>query len=103
MESLVPDLRKLGPLQTFREGSADYQGRWFQEYETEEQRDAMPWASLSNPSSLWLTRPSLFRSIQASGFDLVYEQVDYWLSIYEKIVRQYPRSLFIGAKSAALR
>ena len=62
----------------------------------------MPWASFSNPRSLWLTRPSILRAIRGAGFDALYEQFDAWLDIYEKITLQYPRSLFIGGKSKAL-
>lgn len=103
VEALVPDLRRLGPLETFVNEGTEYRGRWFSEYETEEQRDSMLWASYSNPRSLWLTRPSLLRAIARSGFDLLYEQYDYWIDRYETVSTQSPRSLFLGGKSAALQ
>jgi SAM-dependent methyltransferase len=103
LAQLKPELQKLGPLDTVVEQSVEYPGRWFAEYETNAERDAMPWASYSNPRSFWLTRPSLLRAIAAAGFDLVYEQYDHWINRYETVSSQAPRSLFIGGKSQALK
>jgi hypothetical protein len=43
------------------------------EHETEEQRKAKLWASVGNPNSFWLTRPSLNNLLARVGFTSVYE------------------------------
>lgn len=43
------------------------------EHETEEQRKAKLWASVGNPTSLWLTKPSLNNLLARVGFTSVYE------------------------------
>lgn len=103
VERLRPEIRRLGPAETFVRGGSEYRGRWFREYESDAERDAMPWASYSNPRSFWLTRPSILRAVAAAGFDLVYEQYDHWIHRYEAAVAENPRGTFVGGKSAALR
>lgn len=95
---LRPVIRKLGPIENMNVAGTAYRGRWFEEYRTEEERDGMPWASFSNPSSFWLTRRSILEALRDSGFALLYEQYDHWLERWEVIVREYPRSLFVGVR-----
>jgi 2-polyprenyl-3-methyl-5-hydroxy-6-metoxy-1,4-benzoquinol methylase len=55
---------------------ATYYGERYTEHQpdsTAEERLANPWASLSDPESFWLTRPSLFNLLAAVGFTTVYE------------------------------
>ncbi len=54
----------------------DYWGSNFLEHaenETEEQRKAKLWASVDNPNSFWLTKPSLNNLLARVGFTSVYE------------------------------
>jgi SAM-dependent methyltransferase len=54
----------------------EYCGKDFQEHAPEEdatEREKKLWASLDNPTSFWLTRPSLYNLLQAIGFTSVYE------------------------------
>ncbi|MCL4838191.1 MAG: methyltransferase domain-containing protein [Thermoanaerobaculia bacterium] len=103
---LRPDLRKLGPIErTLAPIEADglaLEGRWFDEWTTAAERDAMPWASWSNPRSFWLTRASLGRAVRAAGFETVAELLDFSLDRYELLQTAYPRLLLAGFKSAAL-
>lgn len=103
---LRPDLRKLGPIEPIPERiEADgpaLEGRWFDEWTTPAERDAMPWASWSNPRSFWLTRASLGRAVRAAGFETVAELLDFSLDRYDLLTTAYPRLLLAGLKSAAL-
>lgn len=59
-----------------RYNGAVYYGERYTEHEpdsTAEQRLKNPWASLSDPHSFWLTRPSLLNLLAAVGFTSVYE------------------------------
>lgn len=54
----------------------EYAGRYFREHDpssTPEQRRALPWASLDNTRSFWLTRPSLLNRLVDAGFSSAYE------------------------------
>ena len=58
-----------------RNGKA-YAGTSYVEHEpdtADEDKIANPWASLDNVTSLWLTRPSLYNLLSASGFTSVWE------------------------------
>ena len=63
------------------ETSHDYQGleiwgRNYHEFDPDTpqpERDKILWASLDNPNSFWLTRPSLFNLMAKVGFTSVYE------------------------------
>lgn len=63
--------------ETSREyGGEEYWGSNFLEHaeeETEEQRKAKLWASVGNPNSFWLTKPSLNNLLARVGFTSVYE------------------------------
>ncbi len=53
-----------------------YWGCYYKEHEenaSPEEREQAAWASLDNPKSFWLTRPSLVNCLHASGFTSVYE------------------------------
>jgi 2-polyprenyl-3-methyl-5-hydroxy-6-metoxy-1,4-benzoquinol methylase len=63
------------------ETSREYEGEVYRgsdflehgEHETEEQRKAKLWASVGNPNSFWLTKPSLNNLLARVGFTSVYE------------------------------
>jgi SAM-dependent methyltransferase len=100
-EELDPRLRALGPLTT-APSTSSLRGRWFQEFTTEEQRNAMPWASWSNPSSFWLTKQSLLCSVWEAGFDSLWEVHDVFSRSYEHRQRTYPRCLLVAVKQAGV-
>jgi SAM-dependent methyltransferase len=53
-------------------------GRWYKEHAqvSEEELEALNWASWDNQRSFWLMREDLVGSIHANGFDMVFEQYD---------------------------
>lgn len=103
MAALDPRLRTLGPLETASLGTWPYKGRKFREYDTEAQRDSMPWASFSNPSSFWLTKGSLISALHVlCGFGVVMEQYEHYSSLYETFSTSYPRCMFVGVKPAGV-
>lgn len=66
----------LAPKETLDYAGESYSGRRFVEHRhgsTQEQREELLWASLDNPTSFWLTRPSLFNLLHRAGFTSVYE------------------------------
>ncbi len=91
-------LRGLGPIESRAEGGQEWTGRWFREYATEAERDGMPWASWSNPSSFWLTKQSLLSAVHNAGFTAVWEVHDAWTLLYARLQIGYPR-----CRLAALR
>lgn len=103
VEAVKPGLRsRLGPLERFERDGRAFSGRWFSEWTTEEERDARPWASWSNPSSLWLTKESLVHAMRHVGFDGVLEQYDYWMDRYAVFTGEHPRTMLIGLHSDEL-
>ena len=100
-EELDDRLRALGPLTT-APSTTMLRGRWFQEFTTEEQRNAMPWASWSNPASFWLTKQSLLCCAWEAGFDCLWEIHDAWSRRYENRHRTYPRCLLVAVKQAGV-
>ncbi len=98
-----PRLRALGPVENLMYGSWPYQGRWFREYETEKERDKMPWASYSNPSSFWLTKGSLIASLATlCQFPIVMEEFDHYADQYDRFTLSYPRCMCIAIKPAGV-
>ena len=66
----------LGPVETRSHEGREYSGRSVFEHppeSTTEQRMRSGWASLDNPESFWLTRPSLINLLSDSGFATVLE------------------------------
>jgi 2-polyprenyl-3-methyl-5-hydroxy-6-metoxy-1,4-benzoquinol methylase len=66
----------LGPLEARTYRGEEYWGRSFVEHSpgtTAEERLQASWASLDNPNSFWLTRPSLANLLVDSGFASVLE------------------------------
>lgn len=102
MAVLEPGLRSLGALETRADGDWDYEGRWFHEYDNEEQRDGMPWASFSNPDSFWLTKKSLVRLLIRCGFDSVLEHHEHGIYWWDRNTTAFPRWMCVGLRSAAL-
>ena len=63
------------PRTTFRDGDARYHGKHVFEHfpwSSPEARRGKLWASIDNPRSVWLTRPSLFNLLTNAGFTSVY-------------------------------
>jgi SAM-dependent methyltransferase len=100
-QELDERLRALGPVITAPSAST-LRGRWFQEFTTEEQRNAMPWASWSNPASFWLTKQSLLTCVWQAGFDSLWEIHDAWSPRYERLQRIYPRCVLVAVKQAGV-
>jgi SAM-dependent methyltransferase len=99
MAALDPRLKALGPLEDQHFRTWPTRGRWFQEYQTEAQRVAMPWASFSNARSFWLTKASLVSTLRVvCGFEIVMEQYDHYAMQYETFTTSYPRCMFVGIK-----
>ncbi len=70
------DPAQLGPIEARRHAGAEYWGRSVLEHPPEttlEQRLRAGWASLDNPDSFWLTKPSLANLLVNSGFASVLE------------------------------
>ena len=104
LDLLEPGLRgAVGPLETRSSGGWQYEGRWFHEYDTEEQRAAMPWASFSTADSFWLTRQSLFRTLHHCGFDAVLEQHEHAMRWLDRYSTGFPRLMAVGLKTSAFR
>lgn len=96
-------LQTLGPIEKHMHGSWPYEGRWFHEYQTEDERNSMPWASYSNPSSFWLTKASLFASLATLGrFGIAMELFDLYADQYGRFAREFPRCMCVGIKPAGV-
>lgn len=57
-------------------GEREYSGRRYVEHRpgaTAEEREKALWASVDNPTSFWLTRPSLYNLLSDAGFTSAYE------------------------------
>jgi 2-polyprenyl-3-methyl-5-hydroxy-6-metoxy-1,4-benzoquinol methylase len=66
----------LTPEQSYLHREREYWGRVYAEHEvnaTAEEKAERLWASLDNPKSFWLTRPSLYNVLTQVGFTSVYE------------------------------
>lgn len=103
MAALDPRLSALGPLEEASFQERPFRGRWFREFETEEQRDGVPWASYANPQSFWLTKASLVGALAwPCRFNVVLEQYDHYADQYEKFATEYPRCMCVGVKPAGV-
>jgi SAM-dependent methyltransferase len=86
-----------------------YRGHLVREYAVEttaEEKTALPWASLDNDSSFWLSKPSLLNLLARVGFNTVYEVssplvFDYWNRQTDARIRYRDRSTFVAARSNA--
>lgn len=76
---------------SFHEG---HRGHWYKE-------GGGRWEAWKNDQSFWLTRLGLMSVIRESGFDLVFEQVDYLKNILDGCDQDGPdeRSMFVGVKT----
>jgi 2-polyprenyl-3-methyl-5-hydroxy-6-metoxy-1,4-benzoquinol methylase len=75
-EMFWADPNALGPIEARAHGARTYWGRSVVEHPPEstlEQRMLAGWASLDNPDSFWLTKPSLVNLFADSGFATVLE------------------------------
>lgn len=66
----------LSRIQRFEHEGRAYWGRVIREHterSTQEERLASGWASLDNPTSLWITRSSLYNLLNDAGFSSAYE------------------------------
>jgi SAM-dependent methyltransferase len=104
LDALEPGLLgALGPMARRTSAGWEHEGRWFHEYDTEAQREGMPWASFSNADSFWLTRQSLFRTLHHCGFDAVLEQHEHAMRWLDRFTTSFPRLMAVGLKTAAFR
>jgi len=86
-----------------------YRGHRVREYEASTAADAVariPWASLHNDTSFWLSKPSLCNLLTRSGFNTVYEVAaplvyDFGDRQSEQRTKYRDRSTFVAVKSTA--
>ena len=86
-----------------------YRGHRVREYEAGTAADdvaRIPWASLHNDTSFWLSKPSLCNLLTRSGFNTVYEVAaplvyDFWDRQSEARTKYRDRSTFVAVKSTA--
>jgi hypothetical protein len=77
-ETFWVDPATLGPIEARPWAEREYRGRSFLEHppdSTAEQRLESGWASLDNPTSFWLTKPSLVNLLVDAGFPSVLEDL----------------------------
>ena len=91
-------IANLGPLEWMPDLKWRYQGRWFVEHAEHTEVEEQVWASYSNERSFWLTKESLMHVLSNSGFDLVYEQHDYYGYSYARLTTEFPRVMLVAAK-----
>ncbi|MHB1527730.1 MAG: class I SAM-dependent methyltransferase [Candidatus Dormibacteria bacterium] len=79
-----------------------YQGRWYREFADEVAQDdieASNWSSYGNPRSFWLERTNLLQALRDSGFDIVYEQLDFVTNnVTDHYIQEQHRSLFLALR-----
>jgi len=74
--ALIDTHVSLVPEKSFLHRGRKYWGRAYQEHAAgspPQERTGRLWASLDNPESFWLTRPSLYNALSHAGFTTVYE------------------------------
>jgi len=94
-----PGISNLSALKQTEFANATYEGRWFHEYAPGADRESMPWAAYSNPSSFWLTKESLMLALMHAGFGLVLEQHDYSAPFHKLLTTTLSRGIFIALKN----
>lgn len=84
--------------QSYRYENREYWGKNYTE-------DQTVWASIGNPTSVWLTRPSLYNLLMDVGFSSVYECHMPMIPKYEQMRfrQEADRSTFIGMKNQAVK
>ena len=91
-------IAKLGPLEWIWDQQRSYEGRWFYEYDEGVKSEDQVWAAYSNRKSFWLTKESLSHALSDAGFDLVFEQHDYYGYSYARFTIESPRVMFVAVK-----
>lgn len=91
-------IAKLGPLEWVADVKWRYEGRWFVEHAEYAMVEDRVWASYSNKRSFWLTKESLLQALSNVGFDLVYEQHDYYGLSYARLATEFPRVMLVAVK-----
>ena len=84
-----------------------FRGHLVREHEanaTAEAKTQIPWASLDNNASFWLSKATLMNELGRAGFGTVYEVefplvFDYWDRQTEERMRYRDRATFVAAKS----
>ena len=89
-------------------GDLQLWGRNYKEFDPEtapDDRLKILWASLDNPNSFWLTRPSLFNLIQHAGFSSIYECHSPFVAKFEEMRRAKinDRATFVALKNQPVR
>lgn len=99
---LRADIRELSALEAELHVERAYVGRWYVEYPPDipdAQRGEQLWASWSNHRSFWLTEQSLLEALRDAGFDLVLQQHDATLELYQRNRYEFSRGMFVAMKS----
>lgn len=77
-------------------------GRWYEEFSAKASNDdveAISWASIGNDRSFWLDKDALLQTMVEAGFPVVYEQFDFLGDIVSSdYIDRHHRSLFVGVK-----
>jgi hypothetical protein len=89
----------LGGLQTLPHGGHSYAGRWYHEYDSQQEAPDEAWTSVSNARSFWLTEPALIRALIGGGFTSVFPiygqfEIDQEFALR----RQYSRAWYVAVK-----
>jgi SAM-dependent methyltransferase len=91
-------IAQLSALEPIEDQGRTYEGRWFFEYGENVDVEGEVWSAYSNQKSFWLTKESLLSALSNAGFDLVYEQHDYYGLSYARFTAEFPRVMFVAVK-----
>ena len=86
----------LRKLRTQTHGEAEYTGRWFREFQPDQDPEPLVLAAWSNPDSFWLTRDSLARALVNAGFKTVFDYTDRYI-INSNTKTTVPRALLVAS------
>jgi hypothetical protein len=72
------------------------EGRWFREPKT--QSESHRWAAWNNTRSFWIRREHLMKTMREAGFNMVFEQFDYFDELPMQECLNAIRGMFVGIK-----
>jgi SAM-dependent methyltransferase len=85
-------------------------GRWLHEHDLDDttKLEEHKWTSWSNKRSFWPTKPALIQTLQACGFDMIYEQYDMLgndirTSMESGYYHQQGRTMLVAMRTPAAR
>lgn len=89
----------LGPIETIERKGQSYEGRWFREFSTDEERESSRWTAVSNPTSFWLSEKSLVEAVYRSGFNRIFNVIgSFPLELEQALRKEYSRVFFVAVK-----